>query len=63
MGKGPGCFVQHGAVAMLEELGHQVELRWVRRPHRPADGSAFGRSGGLAEGSSSRHSHRYPVRV
>jgi arginase len=36
MGNGPGCFVQHGAVAMLEELGHRVELRWVPRPQRPA---------------------------
>ena len=53
IGKGPGCFVQHGAVAMLEELGHRVELRWIRRPQRPAKldheiGNAFAVQSALA---------------
>ncbi|MBP2384367.1 arginase family protein [Brachybacterium sacelli] len=36
MGQGPRQFVDHGAVTVLEELGLQVEVRWVQRPERSA---------------------------
>lgn len=35
MGKGPRCFVEHGALTVLAELGPEVELRWVHEPERP----------------------------
>lgn len=54
MGQGPRRFVDHGAPAVLEELGLQIDLRWVQRPERPAKldhetGNAFAVQAALAD--------------
>ncbi len=53
MGKGPRRFVEHGALTVLEELGLEVELRWVHGPERPPKldhetGNAFAVQAALA---------------
>lgn len=53
MGKGPRRFVEHGAPAVLEEIGLEAELRWVHRPERPPKfdhetGNAFAVQAALA---------------
>ena len=53
MAQGPRRLVDGGAPAVLEELGHQVELRWVHRPERPTKldheiGNAFAVQSALA---------------
>jgi arginase len=54
MAQGPRRFVESGAQAVLEELGHEVELRWVHRPERPVKldheiGNAFAVQSALAD--------------
>lgn len=53
MAQGPRRLVESGAPAALEELGHEVELRWVHRPERPVKldheiGNAFAVQSALA---------------
>jgi arginase len=53
MAQGPRRLVESGAVAVLEELGHQADLRWVHRPERSVKfdhetGNAFAVQSALA---------------
>lgn len=53
MGQGPRQLVDYGAPTVLEDLGLQVEMRWVQRPDRPAKlnhetGNAFAVQAALA---------------
>jgi arginase len=53
MAQGPRRLVESGAPAVLEELGHDVELRWVHRPERSVKydheiGNAFAVQSALA---------------